>query len=219
MCSSWHARLGLFLLVVLSGSLILLISVRSAAQATSLGIALSPDAGPPTTVTKVRGTGFKSSELVSIDFDTRLMAFITASTRGSFIVTLPIPKSAHPGTHIIQAIGQTSGRSAVAHFLVRTDWAQSGFGPSHTRHNPYENVLTSSNVSGLTLDWSYTNISPIKSSAAVANGVVYVDSGDDKLYALDAVTVALKLRYPTGNSNYNSPAVANGVVYVSSQDE
>src|SRR5437588_12474658 len=112
MRSPWHARLGLFLLVVLSGSLVLLVSVRSAAQATSLGIALSPNVGPPTTITKVQGTGFKSSESVSIDFDTRLMALITASTRGSFLVTLPIPRSAHPGDHLIQAIGQTSARSA-----------------------------------------------------------------------------------------------------------
>src|SRR5437763_16481758 len=102
MRSPWHTRLGLFLLVVLSGSLVLLVSVRSAAQATSLGIALSPNVGPPTTVTKVHGTGFKSSELVSIDFDMKLMTVLTASTSGAFSVTLPIPKSAQPGNHIIQ---------------------------------------------------------------------------------------------------------------------
>ena len=48
-------------------------------------------------------------------------------------------------------------------------------------------------------------------SPAVANGVVYIGSGD-YLYALDATTGAKLWRSNTGGDS--SPAVANGVVYV-----
>ena len=58
----------------------------------------------------------------------------------------------------------------------------------------------------------------VDSSPAVANGVVYVGSDDDNVYALNASTGALLWSYTTGNDVYSSPAVANGVVYVGSDD-
>ncbi|GAB6286528.1 MAG: hypothetical protein STSR0009_27290 [Methanoregula sp.] len=54
------------------------------------------------------------------------------------------------------------------------------------------------------------------SSPAVANGVVYIGSGDTKLYAFDALTGAMKWQFPTGGFVDSSPAVANGIVYVGS---
>jgi outer membrane protein assembly factor BamB len=59
----------------------------------------------------------------------------------------------------------------------------------------------------------------VESSPAVANGVVYVGSSDDKVYALNASTGALLSSYTTGSSVYSSPAVANGVVYIGSLDK
>ena len=56
------------------------------------------------------------------------------------------------------------------------------------------------------------------SSLAVANGVVYVGSDDNNVYALNAKTSALLWSYPTGGYVFSSPAVANGVVYVGSLD-
>jgi serine/threonine-protein kinase len=52
----------------------------------------------------------------------------------------------------------------------------------------------------------------------VANGVVYVGSVDNNVYALNAKTGAKLWSYTTANSVESSPAVANGVVYVSSED-
>jgi len=52
----------------------------------------------------------------------------------------------------------------------------------------------------------------------VANGVVYVGSYDDKVYALNAGNGNLLLSYTTGDEVYSSLAVANGVVYVGSRD-
>lgn len=56
------------------------------------------------------------------------------------------------------------------------------------------------------------------SSPTVLNGVVYIGSGDQNLYALDAATGALRWSFATGDVVHATPAVANGVVYVGSWD-
>jgi len=56
------------------------------------------------------------------------------------------------------------------------------------------------------------------SSPAVANGTVYVGSGDHRVYALDATTGALLWSYTTGGAVDSSPTVADGTVYVGSND-
>jgi serine/threonine-protein kinase len=51
----------------------------------------------------------------------------------------------------------------------------------------------------------------------VANGVVYIDSFDDNVYALNASTGAFLWKYTTpgcGGGCYSTPVVANGWVYV-----
>lgn len=53
---------------------------------------------------------------------------------------------------------------------------------------------------------------------AVANGIVYVGSDDNNLYAFNATTGAKLWNYTTGGAVESSPAVANGVVYVGSED-
>ena len=58
----------------------------------------------------------------------------------------------------------------------------------------------------------------MQSSPAVANGVVYIGSGDYNVYALNASTGVKLWSYATGAGVYSSPAVANGVVYVGSLD-
>jgi outer membrane protein assembly factor BamB len=84
-------------------------------------------------------------------------------------------------------------------------------GPDFYAHKVYAlNAVTGA------LLWSYTTYFP--SSPAVADGVVYIGSGDHNVYALDAVTGALLWSYTTGNYVYSSPAVADGVVYIGSDD-
>jgi outer membrane protein assembly factor BamB len=63
----------------------------------------------------------------------------------------------------------------------------------------------------------------VRSSPAVANGVVYVGSDDGRLYAFGAggcgaATCAPLWSYATGSAVRSSPAVANGMVYVGSDD-
>ena len=72
-----------------------------------------------------------------------------------------------------------------------------GFGLEHQGLNPYENVISSTNVSGLVLDWSYTTGGDII-SPSVVNGIVYVGSDDHNLYAFNATTGAFLWSYTTG---------------------
>src|SRR5207302_749965 len=51
-------------------------------------------------------------------------------------------------------------------------------------------------------------------SPAVADGVVYVGTDSWYLYALDAVTGALKWSYNAGGPIESSPVVAKGMVYM-----
>src|SRR5260370_258415 len=219
MRSASRSRIGLFLLLLLvfASGLGLYTSLRGVAQAAGPRIGLSQKVGPPTTSVQVNGAGFGHSETVLVDVDTTQVGAMTTDATGKFAARITVPKTALPGTHTVRATGQSSRLTALALFLVQTDWAQFHFGPHLTGYNPYENILTSSNVSALTLDWSYTTGS-VQSSPAVANGVVYIGSMDDKLYALDAVTGALKWSYATGGYIDSSPAVVGGVVYVDSGD-
>jgi hypothetical protein len=58
----------------------------------------------------------------------------------------------------------------------------------------------------------------VESSPAVADGVVYVGSDDNNVYALNASTGITIWTYGTTGLVDSSPAVANGVVYVGSND-
>ncbi|HMU61310.1 MAG TPA: PQQ-binding-like beta-propeller repeat protein [Gemmatimonadales bacterium] len=56
------------------------------------------------------------------------------------------------------------------------------------------------------------------SSPTVAGGTLYIGSGDQHIYALDAATGALRWSFATGDVVHASPAVVDGVVYIGSWD-
>jgi outer membrane protein assembly factor BamB len=98
------------------------------------------------------------------------------------------------------------------------DTMQYRYNAAHT--GDYSPVAGSVPSNGQLL-WNYTITGYegyVDSSPAVANGVVYVGSYDNNLYALNATTGAKLWNYTTGGSVQSSPAVANGVVYVGSYD-
>jgi hypothetical protein len=179
---------------------------------------LSYRSGPPTVTIRVSGGGFEASESVDVYFDNTDEARAATNAHGYFApVKLHVPAAAVPGMHWVSAKGRTSGRSAQRRFTVATPWDQFGRVPRHTHANPYENVLSPSNVSGLTRAWHYRTGAGV-SSPAVAHGVVYAGSADDSVYALNARTGAKLWSYATGGTVFSSPAVAKGVVYVGSYD-
>ncbi len=99
-----------------------------------------------------------------------------------------------------------------------------GFNLQHTRYNPSETILKPGNVSQLATYWTMPTSSSIFSSPLVANGVVYIVSSDNELYAFDAITGKMRWKASMGNVTgigsfiYSSPAVVNNVVYIGSTD-
>jgi outer membrane protein assembly factor BamB len=98
------------------------------------------------------------------------------------------------------------------------NWPEFGRTPAHGADDPSENVLSKATAPGLAKKWTFTAGNQVFSSPAIANGVVYVGSDDDKVYALNAATGAKVWSFTTGSQVYSSPAVANGLVYVGSVD-
>jgi outer membrane protein assembly factor BamB len=66
--------------------------------------------------------------------------------------------------------------------------------------------------------WAFRTGGSVFSTPAVADGVVYVGSDDNHLYAVDAVTGKKRWAFRTGSGVESSPAVVGGVVYVGSKD-
>lgn len=200
--------LALFALLALSG-------IASAAPS----IILSKKSGPPTSQILVSGKGFEPNAGVDIYFGARDEALVVTNTKGEFErARAYAPRSARPGQHWVTALERNNDKGAQEPFLVQTDWSQFHFDADGTRLNPYENVLNPKNVGHLELKWSYATGGPIYYSPAVVNGVVYIASYDNKLYALDARSGTKLWSYSAGNWLSSSPAIANGVVYFGSSD-
>ena len=94
-----------------------------------------------------------------------------------------------------------------------SDWSQFRGDPSLT------GVAATIPPSSLELLWSYETGDAIDSSAAVADGVVYVGVGNGDLLALDLDSGELKWAYSTGSFIMeSSPAVGQDTVYVGDLD-
>jgi hypothetical protein len=158
----------------------------------------------------VSGTGFGAFRAVDVYFDTTHEALASTNGQGAFSgVVITVPARARPGKHFITGVARQSGRSAQASFLVRRDWAQLGFSETHAGVNPFENVLSVSDASGLSPDWSFQTRNSVVASSAVAGGVAYIGSEDGNLYALNAATGATLWTF-TDQTPGADPVMADG---------
>ena len=66
--------------------------------------------------------------------------------------------------------------------------------------------------------WVFATGDEVYSSPAVVDGVVYIGSTDQHLYAIDAATGAERWRYRADGAVTSSPAVVDGAVYVGCND-
>jgi eukaryotic-like serine/threonine-protein kinase len=102
--------------------------------------------------------------------------------------------------------------------------AMFGFNAQRTHFIPDEKALNPSNVARLALDWKAQTSSGIRSSPLVANGMVYITSSDNSLYAFDAITGIKKWQASTGtyvgpgSFIFSSPVIVGNVLYVGSND-
>ena len=70
----------------------------------------------------------------------------------------------------------------------------------------------------LKLLWSFKTGGPVNSSAVVAEGRVFIGSGDNNLYALDLKSGAKLWSFKTGDAVEAPPLALNGRVFVGSHD-
>ena len=92
------------------------------------------------------------------------------------------------------------------------EWPMFHFDPSHSGYTTSQAPKTSS------LRWRYATGGSVASSPAVADGIVFVGSSDNKVYALDELTGAQIWNYATGGAVKSSPAVVDGTVFVGAND-
>jgi outer membrane protein assembly factor BamB len=202
----------------IAAALISLVSLSAAFAQPALTV--SPDSGPPTAAVSIAGTSFGASEKVAIYFDAAELVVAVTTAAGDFSgVTANIPASATPGAHTILGIGQTSGLQAQTAFTVRANWVEFRRGLLHHGYNPTENVLNVSNVGDMQILWYVDLNGATQSAPAVVDGVIYIGSGDSKVYALDEATGKTIWSTATGSQIVgSSPLVAGGVVYIGSLD-
>lgn len=102
----------------------------------------------------------------------------------------------------VTSLGSSSG----SWFMFRHDLIHSGYSTSIA---PNRNSTK----------WIYGTKGPVLSSAAVADGMVFVGSSDNRTYALNERTGTSIWNYMTGGMVTSSPAVADGKVFFGSYDK
>ncbi|MCW4009297.1 MAG: InlB B-repeat-containing protein, partial [Candidatus Bathyarchaeota archaeon] len=113
----------------------------------------------------------------------------------------------------ITVSGANVNKSVTFASLLGTDWPEFHHDIANTGYSTTTGPLTNQTL------WNYTTGNAVLSSPAVADGVVYVGSKDNKVYALNASSGVQIWNYITGDDvSYSSPAVVDGVVYVGSYD-
>ncbi len=175
---------------------------------------MSPTSGHPSQTVAGAGTGFAVNEAVDLYFDTTDTQLLVSSSTGALNFSLPIPASATPGPHTVTAIGRHSGNAAQGTVTVTTAWGEMGFGAAHLGWNPYENVLSASNVSSLGTLWSVP-ASAAGGTPAVVNGRVFVGTNTG-VTALSTTTGAVLWSKTFSQPFDASPAVFANVVYIAS---
>jgi outer membrane protein assembly factor BamB len=198
-----------FLRAAIAGATCLvLLSVTAPAVAARIGLALEPAVGPPTSLVKAKGSGYAGRELVALFFDGVRVGSDVAGPTGKFNARFAVPVSARPGDHTVEAVGQSSGVSVRAVFLVRTDWLQGCFEGGRSCFNPYENLLGRGNAGALAVAWRAPVGTDGTSSPVYANGKLFVGAADG-LVGLDPASGAIIINYRSGPVS-TTPAVIRG---------
>src|SRR3954464_9988581 len=87
------------------------------------------------------------------------------------------------------------------------NWPQFHSDVCHTGYNASEFILSPATVGKLVINWKYAIGDRFSSSPVVANGVVYVGSSDNNVYALNAATGAKLWSFTINGGVESSPAV------------
>jgi len=178
-------------------------------------ITLSPPQGPPTTTVDISGTGYGANAAVDIYFDSTDLCPVLATGTGGISCRINVPREAPPHAHWISAVERGTNTGAQKPFTVRTNWPQfHGRDARHSGFNPFENTITTANVSQLDIFWeAVTGGTGTFSTPAVAGGNVYIGGLDGNLYAFRATTGKPVPGFPKtlgGSPSFSSPAFRPG---------
>jgi serine/threonine protein kinase len=150
-----------------------------------------------------------------------LLALLLVGSAGLGYVGLKSHSERMPATVTARAglTGATQAQDTLPAYeqAVAVHGIMEGFDVARSNSNPYERMLTPSNVSRLALRWSYKVGRSVQSTPVEAGGIVYV--GSDKLYAFDAGCGSAcqpLWSYGVGAPGLGSPAVVMGLVYAGS---
>jgi polyvinyl alcohol dehydrogenase (cytochrome) len=119
------------------------------------------------------------------------------------------------GTLLLPGAGSAAGGS---------DWTSAGGNRQNTRDQESEHTLSTANVSGLQVKWSFTTASDVSATPAVDADTVYAPDWAGNLYAVDRVTGTVKwtASIPLASGAFLdkarvTPAVTDDMVIVGTQ--
>ena len=143
--------------------------------ALSLGDAtvLTRRSAPPGSSLLVGGRSFEPHEEVEVRLAGTTLGATSADDTGSFCVRFHIPGDLTPSVYDLAFEAQEAGTRAEARFAIRTDWAQGSFSASRTSFNPFENLLSRSNIDSLTLRTSSPLPLPLTGRTVVASTRIF----------------------------------------------
>lgn len=183
-------------------------------------LAVDPLSASPGNTITVTGTGFQAGESVQLFLDSTSgtqLASATADSNGNITAPVSLPTSIVSGAHTVIGFGETSSQSFSTSLTINTNWGDFGFDSVHSRFNPYEYGVGTTNVGDLTLKWSAAGAQYLRSSPVYANGSVYIGTHDGLLIAYNATTGAVEWQFKsdTGFEVPSSPLVdpANNLVF------
>jgi len=113
---------------------------------------------------------------------------------------------------IVMALMLGETRSSIGKYDDILAWRMYHFGPNHSGYT------TSLAPQVESLRWKYKADDFVFSSPAVADGIVFVGSSDNRVYALNELTGTQVWNYSTAGSVESSPSVIDGYVFVGSDD-
>ncbi|MDY7082912.1 MAG: PQQ-binding-like beta-propeller repeat protein, partial [Halobacteria archaeon] len=139
----------------------------------------------------------------------------TLSSTGEFSHTLTgLSEGVEYEFRAVADTGTETDTGTILTFTTNSNWHMFSYNTSNTGYNP-DAFGPKGSVSE---EWSYSTGGAVRSSPAVVDGVVYIGSNDNSVYALYANNGTEKWSYSTGGNVVSSPAVVNDVVYVGSND-
>jgi len=196
------------LILATAAACLALAVVEAPAVAARTGLALDPTIGPPTSLVKAKGAGYAAGELVALSFDGARVGSAVAGPTGKFNARFEVPATARPGQHPVEAVGESSGVTLKAVFLVRTDWLQGCFEAGRSCFNRYENVIGPRDAASLGVAWRARVGTDGASAPVYANGRLFVGTAEG-LVGFDPATGAIIINFRSGPVS-TTPAVVRG---------